>query len=303
MCKITLFHMLISTLCISYVLSIQVFIVPSFEYKTLSQAVANAVDGDVIQVVQNMNCENNNSNNYSNNNNNNNIIGDYNGTIIQGKNLTIIGNNNAITLDCMGKSRAFTIVSSAEIPISVTILGIQFKNGNATTGGALLITGIVGRIVVKNCTFLENISTGTLFDQGGAGLMIHAKSTIPWFTNIQITTCSFFRNNASVSTNVGGALGLYFDNNIVSGIQIDISYALIFQHNFASGISIYFYNNLVENSVMNIGNGIQSFANEIQPLGTFANNCYDCGGTGIDLVFFSNVVNTTLDFGSNGNFS
>ncbi len=130
-----------------------------------------------------------------------------------GKSLLVAGETDAAEciIDCAGAGRAFNVTAW-----SLALRGLTIRNGNATGGGALLVSGAA--LVLVDCRLLDNASGGN----GGGALRVHdgGQATLAGCilagnlsstggavvaeegSSVTIASCTFHGNTAT-----GGALG------------------------------------------------------------------------------------------------
>lgn len=145
------------------------------------------------------------------------------------------------------------------------IEGIQFRNGfvtgtvNTTNdgGGALRLTGFDQ--IIRNCTFLNNISTA---DRGGGAIFI-------WHGGGQLIENCFFQNNTQTiaNSNGGGAIHNWDENVIIRNCRF------------------------VSNNSSSTGGAVYSWGQNFRLEGsTFENNHSDAGGGAVSARYFSNTI-------------
>ncbi len=143
--------------------------------------------------------------------------------------------------------------------------GIQFRNGfvtgtvNTTNdgGGALRLTGFDQ--IIRNCTFLNNISTA---DRGGGAIFI-------WHGGGQLIENCFFQNNTQTiaNSNGGGAIHNWDENVIIRNCRF------------------------VSNNSSSTGGAVYSWGQNFRLEGsTFENNHSDAGGGAVSARYFSNTI-------------
>ena len=145
------------------------FYVPSVDYPTLRDAVDAAESDDTIEITDNINGSS---------------AGNHD-VIIDGKTLTIVGNERIIDLGEVG--RLFNIRNSS----NVTIQNLTIQKGNSDNGGAIY-NDSDSRLTVNSCAFSGNTATsngGAIYNDGGFELTVG--------------NCTF---NSNTATTNGGAI-------------------------------------------------------------------------------------------------
>ena len=162
-------------------------------YLTISNAVAAASDGDVIQIVTNVQTE----------------CG-----IVITKSLTIQGQgmNNTILQGAASRSNATSRIfrlNNAAKTLNIQNMTLQYgyiAAGSGYGGGAILNSA--GTVTVQNCVFTMNdafAQNGSGYYVGG-GAIAQPQATDPSYTSLSISN-SVFVNNSASGTNTTGAVG------------------------------------------------------------------------------------------------
>lgn len=122
--------------------------------------------------------------------------------------------------------------NTANVSISDTL----FENNEAGSGGAICITN--GTVTINNSCFNSNKSVSNSDNSGGGAVLIQA-STNGTTTNVTFDNCSFTNNNASGSSQDGGAVNI---TNLNSPTCIVVFKTCSFTTNDASdkGEDVYF---------------------------------------------------------------
>lgn len=119
-----------------------------------------------------------------------------NGQLSIGDSVIIDASGLNLTIDAQGDSRIFSI--DAAPTSAVALRGLRLTGGNATLGGAVLVT-TAGALAVDQVTFEANGATGGTATQGG-GAIYNVASDL-------LVKNSIFRNNtASGTSGSGGAI-------------------------------------------------------------------------------------------------
>ncbi|MBW2531459.1 MAG: hypothetical protein JRI55_08260, partial [Deltaproteobacteria bacterium] len=119
---------------------------------------------------------------------------------------TILDGGGLVTLDGGGTSRMLDVDNH----VSLTVVGIHFANGHATSlgsdraSGGAIRGGWRGTVRAYDCTFTDNVA-GTEGEEGGGAIYVPSASTLV------IVRCDFQRNTGGL----GGAV-----HNLLSGLTI-----------------------------------------------------------------------------------
>ena len=123
--------------------------------------------------------------------------------------LKITGATVTIT-NCSYSNNVLSAIQGSAILIegntaNVTITNTLFENNEAASGGAICITN--GTVTINNSCFNSNKSVSNADNLGGGAVLIQA-STNGTTTNVTFENCSFTNNNASGSSQDGGAVNI-----------------------------------------------------------------------------------------------
>jgi len=197
------------------------------EYRSVQDAVADARDGDAIQVAQGV---------YSDN-----------VRLTLSKSITIQGgwdadfttrsNDRSLTvIDGGGRDSVFYISAGSGINISVILEGFTLRNGNADRGGGIRAEA-VGSGAHLQLTLSQNSISDNASTSYGGGVQVYASSPQGTATAVLSANGNYIQDNTSTDT--GGGLALWsLDDALLTATLTGNQVAANKASTFAAGIWI-----------------------------------------------------------------
>jgi len=119
----------------------------------------------------------------------------------QGKSIEVRGEGGAgvTIIDCQNAGRGFVFFTGETNATLITGFTIThgFDSGAPEGGGAMIMLG--SSPTIRDCSFVENAGSGSVFTGGGGGISCHASNAI-------VDNCAFIDNAATGIPGAGGGL-------------------------------------------------------------------------------------------------